>query len=189
MTPVSLILKNKNMNTLSSSLPRNDFGPNAQRTRALKPWMRHSPTLVLTSLLTLLAGCAGTTESGVPSKQSAPASAATEQTPFDTIVVGMTAVEIKALVGAPQEIKPYKPGDLQNEIWVYDHFISEQVRLVSVGTQELPLMNPITGVMGTTKEDIMTEERVRISEIIEMLMVDGRLAAVKRKPKSDRKID
>jgi len=103
----------------------------------------------------------------------------------------MTAAEVRNLVGEPKEIKPMKTEGLKSEVWLYDRKIADLTRMADVGNMDLPIMNPRTGVEGTTKQTIMNmhEETTTVYETVELLMINGQFEALKRKQWSNQKYD
>ena len=155
------------------------------------PWLRtlhrHGGILVLGALLPWFSGCANTPASGAGPATS-PKETNARPNPFEAVKKGMTAEQVRALVGKPEQIKPFKDGELHSEVWVYQRVISEEARMVAVTTQEIPVTNPLTGQTSLVAEPVMSHEFIKVSEITELLMIDGRLIEWKRKPQVDRTI-
>ena len=95
--------------------------------------------------------------------------------PFAALQKQMSAAQVRALVGAPAEIKPFKAEVPASEIWVYHRKVAQQDREVPIGSQEIPRMNHVTGQMGTANEPIYETQSFAIIETIELLMVEQRL--------------
>ena len=160
--------------------------PEPSRTQASRACASHGAFFLMIGLFTLMAGCASAPAAG-PRPAEAPGKKA--QDPFAAVQQGMTAEEVRSLVGEPKEIKPMKTAGLKSEVWLYDRKIADLTRMSDVGDVEVPVINPITGVTSTTKNTIMNlrEEDITVYETVEVLMIDGHLAALKRKQWSDRK--
>jgi hypothetical protein len=145
--------------------------------------------LALGALLPWFSGCESPSVSG-PGPAAAPAMAAAKKSnPFDAITKGMTVAEVRALVGDPLATKPIRTGGMDGEIWSYQFKVGETVREVSLGTQELPLTNPRTGVTGTTQEPVYSHEFTVSYQDIKMLVIGGLLVEIVRQPRTERKID
>jgi hypothetical protein len=134
----------------------------------------------------LMTGCASTPESG-PRPAEAPGKKA--QDPFAALQQGMTAEEVRGLVGEPKEIQSLKTAGLKSEVWLYDRKIADITRMADVGNVEVPIVNPFTGVASTTKDTItnLRDENITVYETVEVLMIEGHFTALKRKQWSDRK--
>lgn len=118
-----------------------------------------------------LAGCA-TGPAALPATKASP-------DPFAALKKNLAADEVKALVGAPAEVTPFNRDGFTGEIWIYRRKIAEVGREVPIRTQEVPLMNPLTGVMGTTNEPVYETQFEAVYETIELLMVEQQLIAWK----------
>ena len=114
-----------------------------------------------------LAGCS--TGPVSPSAAKAPPDA------FAALQKDLTAAQVKALLGEPAGIKPFKAEVPASEIWVYRRKISQQDREVPIGSQEIPRMNPLTGQMGTVNEPVYETQTLTVIETIELLMIEQRL--------------
>ncbi len=171
----------------------NPFAPQSNQGSLLKKPTLLSALFGPTSLLLLfLAGCSGPPAPGPASAAVPPANktkATPKPDPFAAVQKGMTAAEVRSLVGEPKEIKPFKAGDLKSEVWVYQHTIAERTRQVEVGTQDVPVVDSLTGRAGTAKESVMGLEFVTVSETVELLMIEGQVIEIKRKPRLDRTIN
>lgn len=152
--------------------------------------MNHSTFLLMAGLLSLLAGCGSAPEPGVRPVEAPQSKATAEPNPFDAVKKGMTASEVRKLVGEPKEIKPFKASDLKNsEVWVYQHKVAERTRLVTVGTREVPVADTMTGKAGVIQESVLGNEYLTVPETVELLMIEGQLIELKRKPKLDRSLN
>ena len=103
-----------------------------------------------------------------------------KKTTRPTVSIGMSAAEVRELIGQPAQVKPYKKGEVRAEIWCYSYDQSTGVRLVSTGMRDVPFYNFRIGAMDTYKEPIYGQERLVLVETTELLMVDGVLASAKR---------
>jgi hypothetical protein len=127
-------------------------------------------------LALLLAGC-----------HTEPAATGTKPPPdaFAALQKQMTAAQVRALVGELVQIKPYKPGDPMGEIWVYQRNVGAHDRQVPIGSREVPVTNPLTGQTTMTNEPIYQSQTITDIEIIELLMVESRLAEWKTRRVAD----
>jgi hypothetical protein len=128
-------------------------------------------------LALLLAGC--NTEPAATTGTQPPPDA------FAALQKQMTAAQVRALVGEPVQIKPYKPGDPLGEIWVYQRKVGTHDRQVQIGSREVPATNPLTGQTIMINEPIYEAQVVTDLEIIELLMVESRLAEWKTRRLAD----
>ncbi|MDI1249047.1 MAG: hypothetical protein PSV13_09315 [Lacunisphaera sp.] len=106
--------------------------------------------------------------------------------PFAALQKNLHATQVKALVGEPDEIKPFKTTALPSEVWVYRRKISEAVLQVPIGTRDVPATNPITGQPTTTSETIYENQLEIVIETIELLLIEQRLAEWKRSRSTER---
>ena len=175
-----------NMSHRSSALRLEPFASEPSRTPASKPCACRGAFLLMIVPFLLMVGCVSTPAAG-PRPAEAPGKKAPD--PFAALQPGMTAEEVRSLVGEPKEIKPLKTASLKSEVWLYDRKIADLTRTADVGNVEVPVVNPFTGVASTTKDTIMNlrEENITVYEAVEVLMIDGHFAALKRKQWSDRK--
>jgi hypothetical protein len=155
------------------------------RTRDSGPGAGRGALFLLIGLLLLVAGCASAPET---SPRPADAARTKAPDPFVGLQKGMTAEEVKNLVGEPKEIKPLIAAGLKGEDWLYDHTIADFTKSVGSGTQDMPVTNPLTGATSVAPQTVMTEEYVTVHETVDVLMFDGRVIELKRKQWSDRKI-
>jgi oligosaccharide reducing-end xylanase len=109
--------------------------------------------------------------------------------PPDSLRQGMTATQVRQLLGEPKSIKPFKSGELKSDVWTYERVISKTTDQIQTGSREVPLMNPRTGVMGTTQEPVYGLEFTTVTEILELLVIEDHLIQWKRKNLVDRKHD
>lgn len=109
-----------------------------------------------------------TTESG---KEIDPKSAPVE------IQKGMTAEDLVAAIGEPDEVREATPPVEGTEIWVYQK-VDESVSLVLSGTTQTPGMD-IGGVQMTITDNVYTPSTSRYVEETQFLMVDGIMIAWK----------
>ena len=142
--------------------------------------------LALGVLLPWFSGCESAP--GASQAPAAPAEVATKHNPFDAVQKGMTAAQVRALVGDPPVTKPFKSGGRDSEIWSYQYKVSETTRLVPIGTREVPTINPVTGQPGTSEESVMGHETTTLYQDINMLMIGGRIVEINRKPRMERNI-
>jgi hypothetical protein len=115
---------------------------------------------------------------GCSSAPSGSGGSGRDANPFEQLVLGMTAEQVRALVGAPQAVRPDPAGGVGDEFWHYRHKRDEVVRQVSIGTRDVPAVNPITGQDIIIKEPIMGNEYTTLYLDFELLIIDGRLRSI-----------
>lgn len=134
------------------------------------------------ALASLAGGCATNPGSGPTAR-----SPLTRTNPFNALTMGMSAAEVRALVGEPREIKA-DPGEGSDaQLWRYQHKLDEVVRQVPIGTRELPAINPITGQPIVIVESVMTDEFSTIYQDIDLLMIGDRILDIRRSQRVDRR--
>ena len=133
--------------------------------------MAMRPPLRFMSLATLallaLAGCS-----------SGPTAASRDANPFARLALGMTVDEVRTLVGAPRSIRPDPAGGAGDEFWHYRHKLDETSREVSIGTRDVPAVNPLTGEEIIIQEPVMAREFAILYLDVELKIIDGRLMAI-----------
>lgn len=151
--------------------------------------LRSAATLVPAAAL-VGAGCSSPTSG--PASQPPPPSAVTAAAshspadPFQKLAKGLTAAQIKALLGEPHEIKPFAAKGLISEIWIYQRSRPGKSRQVVARMQEIPYVDPLTGNMRTIQEPVYEHESTTINETFELLMFSGSLASWKQHQETDR---
>ncbi len=130
-----------------------------------------------------LAGCS-TPSGSAPRSAAGPAggeSASAVAAPLSALQKGMTAGEVRAILGEPDEIKPFKSPDIGVNVWTYRRIVRGPERQVITGTRDIPAVNPITGLPITMQEPIYGQEVTFLHETIELLMQGDTLLEWKRK--------
>jgi hypothetical protein len=167
-------------------MPLDSFLPPPVHSPEAKSRVRRGVFLPVIALLLLMVGCAGTPESG---RRPQNASNAQATNPFAGVKKGMTAEQLRILLGAPKKVSPLSAAGVTGEVWLYEHEIDALTQEVGIGTRDVPFFNPRTGVTENRQEVVMSNEHLTKYESVEFLMVDGRLIEWKRKQWIDRKID
>ena len=130
-----------------------------------------SLAFVLSAALLLLGGCETPTGGG-----PAASPAAQNQT---KLTKGMIADDVRAALGAPASIRPYGDQKVKSEVWKYRQ-TRQVTRQVAVGVQENPYTDPMTGAQTVVKTPITKNETVLIDEVLEILLIDGKVSAWKQ---------
>lgn len=86
-------------------------------------------------------------------------------------------------------MKPFTAAGTEAEIWVYTKTFPGGTRQVSADTIDVPTVDPISGVVGTTKESVYRNERTTVTEVTELLFVRDLLVEWKQKRFADRQLD
>lgn len=87
----------------------------------------------------------------------------------------LTTLQVLELLGRPATTKPFTAAGVDGEIWAYPFRGAGDTRQVPVTTQELPAINPLTGVMTTRTESVYQNQTVDVTDTLHLLIVDGRL--------------
>lgn len=133
-------------------------------------------------------GCGSARAPGSAGAASLPARAGATANPFDRIVPGLSAAELQSLVGGPRERRPDSSLGAEATVWCYEHQLGVTVRQVSIGTREIPAVNPITGQTITVLEPVLADEFSTVVQVIEVVLVDDHVQLVRRSQRVDRKI-
>ncbi len=97
-----------------------------------------------------------------------------------TLEVGMSAEQIVQLAGSPARVKKIKRAEINAEVWSYTFSKPVGTEMVATRTQDVPYVDPFTGVMKMLKEPVQSLQRTYLVETTELLMIDAKLAQAKR---------
>ncbi len=134
--------------------------------------------LASVTLIALFAGC---TNAPAPSTPAAagPAAAAADDHPEQTLKKGMTAEQVRRIMGAPAEINPRPATAGRAEVWVYNRTIIGPPRQVQVGSN--PITVSVQDADGVYRPHVIQQNpdyrqvHDRITETIHLLLFDGQL--------------
>ncbi len=82
--------------------------------------------------------------------------------------LGMTKEEVIGLVGRPREIKPRPQPGFAGEIWTYTNTLDPAYREVAVEVEEVPFVDPITGIERTILDPRPQLERISREEFFHL---------------------
>lgn len=99
---------------------------------------------------------------------------------------GMTAEQVRSVLGEPQKIGPMESPSGQAEVWTYRTSYVGRLRQVQTGSTTYSRPNPITGVEETVSEPVYSTEQEFVEETIELLIFDGKLIEWKKRRAADR---
>ena len=122
----------------------------------------------------MLAGCATAPVTDRPA--AAPAATAAADRPELALLKGMTAAQVKGIMGDPAEIHPRPVPKGKVEVWVYYRSTIGPTQQVQVGTKAIT--DQVTGSDGITRTRILQQVPVfqqmhlKITETIQLLMFD-----------------
>jgi outer membrane protein assembly factor BamE (lipoprotein component of BamABCDE complex) len=132
------------------------------------------------ALIAVLAGCVNPPSSPAPANAgSGPAAAAAGDHPERTLKKGMTADQVRQIMGAPAEIKPKPAPTGKAEVWVYRRTVLGPPQQVQVGVQ--PITVTVQDPDGVTRQKTLREDPIyrqahdKITETILLLMFDNQL--------------
>lgn len=127
------------------------------------------PLCVVVSGL-FLVGCE-TTDSAEPAeKESA-----------NTVTKGMTEAQVLAILGEPHQVDEIEQDGVVAQIWHYQKEVVLSSTIESDGEQERSYIDHRTGKVMTVREPIYRNERVKGTITAELLMIDGKVVALKEK--------
>ena len=92
----------------------------------------------------------------------------------------MTSEQILQLVGKPSVVKNLKNAEVKAEVWLYRYDKLDGVKQVATSMQDVPYVDPITGILKMIQEPVYSQERTYLVETTELLVVDGKLTSSKR---------
>ncbi len=149
------------------------------RCRLAPEIIRFVPAIAVAAVL-FAAGCAA------PSATAPVAPSAVAPLAGPALRKGLSAGELKALLGEPKEVRPYVVEGVPSEIWIYERRIPGVTRQVPVRMQEVPYVDPITGDTRMIQEPVYENERTTIIETTDVLMFSGAVAEWKTKQVAER---
>lgn len=117
----------------------------------------------------LLAGCA---TPAAPGPSAASGLAALQK--------GLTFDQLRALWGEPTETRPFRDGADNTVVWIYRRPVKTSDWPVATTVEEVPYFDPLTGVYTPIKDPHTTLARSEVTQVIELVFIDGQLAAWKR---------
>lgn len=148
---------------------------------------------MVTVMFAVLGGCAAAPNASTPSPAADAAQAAyARELPAGkeaTLKAGMTAAEVKGIMGEPAEISPVQSPAGKAERWMYyrtTHGASAQVQvgMSSTPTSTMYDSNGKLVVLKTLDVPIYKMQTEYFDETINLLMYDGRFVQYKRIAKS-----
>lgn len=145
-------------------------------------FVRGLPVVSLAAAL-FVAGCASPGAS-VPTATGAAEPVATAVAP--ELRKGMSGADLKVSWGEPKEVRPFVVDGVTSEVWVFERRIPGKTRQVVVRMQEVPYVDPITGVMRMIQEPVNENETTTVIETTEVLMFSGVVAEWKKSFDSER---
>ena len=129
-----------------------------------------------------VAGCASTGASASGAKAAAAPVAAAKA----DVRKGMSGAELKKVWGEPKVVRPFVVDGVTSEVWVFERRLPGKTRQVVARMQEVPYVDPITGVMRMIQEPVQENETTTVIEITEVLMFSGVVAEWKKTFDSER---
>jgi hypothetical protein len=139
--------------------------------------------LAISGITLLFAGCSSAPVSDARPAGATHAGASTTGVgtrSYAALQKGMTAEQVRGILGEPAEIKPLKSGEIGAYHWIYRHSFDGGVQPVVTGMQDVPYIDRMTGESRTIQEPLHGQEMTVIHETIELLVFDGQLVEWKR---------
>lgn len=99
---------------------------------------------------------------------------------------GMTAPQVKALLGEPVEVKPFESEGIANEIWIYTRSFPGPTRQTAAEMVDVPYVDPISGVAGNLKTPFYRLEKSLVTETTRLLLIRGVLVEWNQQREVDR---
>ena len=106
--------------------------------------------------------------------------------PWSRLTANLTADQVRALLGAPAEVRPMKSSQGPAEIWIYRRTIPGGTSLVATRTFERPATNPLTGQQTTVLEPDYSQETRTVKQELQLLMYAGKLVTWKSGNRTER---
>jgi hypothetical protein len=97
------------------------------------------------------------------------------------IAIGMSAAQVRQLVGEPTRIKKVSRKEgVEPEIWYYETTVKVGAHEEALSTRDVPYVNPKTGIQEIMKEPVYTLVTDYLTETTALVLVDGVLTGSKR---------
>ena len=97
------------------------------------------------------------------------------------IAIGMSAAQVREVVGEPTRIKKVPRAEgVESEIWYYETKVKVGAHEEPLSTRDVPYVNPKTGIQEIIKEPVYTLVHEYLTETTALVLVDGVLTGSKR---------
>lgn len=113
-------------------------------------------------------GCE-TTDSGVEQDTQTPT----------TVSKGMTEAQVIAILGEPHKVEEIEQSGVVAQVWHYQREVVLSSTIESNGEEERSYIDHKTGNVVTVREPIYRNERVMGTLTAELLMIEGKVVALK----------
>jgi hypothetical protein len=140
-------------------------------------------------LLPWFSGCDSLTAFGPGQPAAAQQPKLTRANAFAVVARGMTAAEVRTLLGEPRDLNPYTVGGTNGETWIYERKIDETIRQVPISSRDVPRFNPFTLQTEIIQEPVMGEEFTTLFEHLELMLVGDRVIDISRWPRVEQHIN
>jgi len=98
-----------------------------------------------------------------------------------TVSKGMSEAEVIALIGEPHVVDEIEHDGVIAQVWHYEKEVVLSSTIESDGEEERSYIDHKTGKVVIVREPIYRNERVKGRLIAELLMVDGKVVALKER--------
>jgi hypothetical protein len=138
-----------------------------------------------TAIIALLVSCTNVPSSTPPvGAGSGPPTTAIGDGPERALQNGMTAEEVKHIMGTPAEIKPMESPTGKAEVWIYRRTMLGRVEQIQVGSKPITVSSVggdgLAHLQTVAEEPIYKQAVHTDEETISLLMFDGRFISQKR---------
>ena len=104
------------------------------------------------------------------------------------IAVGMQPDQVREVLGEPGEITLGEDDNAGKEIWVYRIQQPVEMRNVVTRMEEVPFVDPSSGVITTIEEPVTQQERIDRTDILTLLFENDQLANINREVQERRSV-
>jgi hypothetical protein len=106
--------------------------------------------------------------------------------PWQGLTVNLTADQVRARLGEAASVRPMKSSQGPAEIWTYRRMVSAGTVLIAARTQDMPVMNPLTGQQSMMPAPVYDQEARTVEQELQLLIFDGKLVSWKRTERTRR---
>lgn len=98
--------------------------------------------------------------------------------PFTMLHKGMSAEQVRALVGEPRTIKPGESADMKVELWTYTRKIWTTTTTEATRTREVPYFDPFINAIRMVPEPDYQPLTIDVVERITLVMIEDQISQI-----------
>lgn len=99
---------------------------------------------------------------------------------------GMLPGDVRALLGEPKSVQPFRPSETQNEVWTYVRTVTSTTTTEATRTRQVPYFDPFLNAIRMIDEPDYQPLTIDVTETLSLLFIDGQLAEWKTRRDTER---